>query len=60
MSSEQAIKELQKIIKDEYGRDVTFDEATTIANDLVGYFDLLAKISHKDRWVENPELPTSV
>lgn len=42
--SEKTILKLQKIIKDEYGKEVTFEEASKIANGLVDYFDLLAKI----------------
>ncbi len=49
MVSDALIKKLQEIIREEYGRDVNVKEATEIANDLVGYFDLLAKIYHEDK-----------
>lgn len=42
--SEKTILEFQRIAKEEYGRDISFAEASEIANGLVGYFDLLAKI----------------
>ena len=45
--SEVKILELQKIIKEDYGREVSLKEATEIANDLVGYFDTLGKIYHR-------------
>lgn len=45
--SDERILELQKIIKEEYGREVTVAEARSIGNTLVDYFDLLAKIYHR-------------
>ena len=47
--SEATIKDLQEILREEYGREVGFAEATEIADALVGYFDLLAKISHREK-----------
>lgn len=44
--SEKLILELQKIIKAEYGREPSFAEDSEIANGLVGYFDLLAKMDY--------------
>lgn len=46
--SKELILELQTIIKEESGKEVTFEEASKIANGLVGYFDTLAKIHHKN------------
>ena len=54
--SEQTIKALMKIMRDEYGRDVSFAEASQIANTLVDYFDLLARIYHRDK-DEGPKSP---
>lgn len=48
MVSQQLIKELQTILKEEYGKDLQTEEITQIANNLVGYFDLLAKINHRE------------
>ncbi len=45
--SKELILELQQIIKAEYGRDPSFAEVSEIANGLVGYFDLLAKMKHE-------------
>ena len=39
------IEELQKIIREEYGRSLSFAEVSKIAYGLVGYFDTLAKIN---------------
>lgn len=44
MVSSEVIIEFQGALKEEYGRDVSIQEASIILNDLVGYFDLLAKI----------------
>ena len=41
------LDELQKIIREDYGREVDMKTITQIANDLVGYFDLAAKIWHR-------------
>jgi hypothetical protein len=49
--SKELILELQKIIKEESDKEVSFEEASKIANGLVGYFDKLAKIYHKDKKV---------
>lgn len=53
--SKELVVELQKIIKEESGKDVTFEEASKIANGLVGYFDTLAKIQHKIDNTDNNE-----
>jgi hypothetical protein len=45
--NEKTIQALQEILRDEYGREVSFIETTEIASALVGYFDLLAKINHR-------------
>ncbi len=46
--SQETIEELRQIIKEDYGVELTLAQATEIANNLVGYFDLLAKIPFKD------------
>jgi hypothetical protein len=46
--SKEHILELQIIIKEAYGRDIDFSQASLIANDMVGYFDLLAKLNHQN------------
>lgn len=47
--SEATIQELQRILKENYGRNVTQAEASEITRTLVGYFDLLAKIYHQEK-----------
>ncbi len=49
--SKERILEFQKIIKEDYDREVSFAEASEMVNNLVGYFDLLLKIDMR----ENPE-----
>jgi len=53
--SKELILELQTIIREESGKEVTFEEASKIANGLVGYFDTLAKIQHKMNNTDNNE-----
>lgn len=46
--SNKLILELQQIIKEEYGKDLSLDDVSQVANGLVGYFDLLAKMNHEN------------
>ena len=46
MISEETTKEFREAIMEEYGKDIDLQEASKILNDLVGYFDTLAKINH--------------
>jgi hypothetical protein len=48
MLSNATIQELRQIILEDYGQEISMTEASEIANDLVGYFDLLAKIYHRN------------
>lgn len=45
--SDAKIEELRQIIAQEYGRDLTRDQVSDIANTMVKYYDLLAKIKHR-------------
>lgn len=47
--SQNTVEELQQIIRDEYGKDLSTQEATVIANGLISYFDLLAEIHHRSK-----------
>lgn len=47
--SKKKIEELQMIIKRNYGRDISYENAMTLANNLVQYFDTLGKIYHKNK-----------
>ncbi len=47
--SKERILELQQIIKEDYDREISFEQASSIGNNLVGYFDLLAKMYHQDK-----------
>jgi len=46
MVSKENIIEFQEALKEEYNKNVDFQEASVMLNDLVSYFDLLAKINH--------------
>lgn len=48
MVSPHLLQELKEIIKSEYGRDLNMQEVSEIGNGLVGYYDLLAKMNHKN------------
>lgn len=49
--SDETIQEFRDAIKEEYGADMTWEEATNALHDLVGYFDVLHQIHVRD----NPE-----
>lgn len=55
--SKALILELQTIIQEDYGREMDFSQASSIANGLVGYFDLLAKLHHQHNEYKN-DTPT--
>ena len=50
--SKEQILEWQKTLTEDYGREVSFAEADEVANNLIGFFDLLLEV---DRRV-NPHL----
>jgi len=54
MLSQQTIQQLQQIITEEYGKELTLKEVTEIAQTMVNYFDLLAKILHRDNENDKP------
>lgn len=47
MVSKKLLRKLQMIIQKEYGIGLNLREVAKTANDLVGFFDLLAKIEHR-------------
>ena len=49
MVEEKFIQELKQFIKNECDKDVSLQEASEIANGLVGWYDLLAKIYHRTK-----------
>jgi hypothetical protein len=48
MVSQQIVEELKIIIREDYDKDLETKEVAQIAENLVNYFDLLAKIYHRD------------
>ncbi len=46
MISKETTTEFQEALMEEYGKNVSFEEASRILNDLVVYFDTLAKINY--------------
>ncbi len=49
MLSNQTIEDLRQIVREDYGREITEAEASQTASMLIGYFDLLAKIHHRNK-----------
>jgi hypothetical protein len=47
MISQQLLNELKIIIKEDYGKELEMKEIALIAEHLVSYFNLLAKIQHR-------------
>jgi len=46
MISKETIKEFQEAITEEYDKKISLQDASRILNDLVDYFDVLARINH--------------
>ena len=55
MISQQTIKEFQDAVKEEYGDNLTLKQAEEILTGMVNYFDLLAKIHHRDQLAKKDE-----
>lgn len=51
--SQKLILELQKIMREEYGRELSIAETGEIANNLVSFYDLLLEVDAKTKMVEN-------
>jgi len=48
MVSPELTKELQQIIREEFGLDLSVDEAQRVGRELTDYYDLLAEIKHEN------------
>ena len=49
MITEQTIKDFQEAVKAEYGIQLDPTEAHSVLENWVSYFDLLAKINHREK-----------
>ncbi len=47
MIGQEIIQEFQTVLREDYDKNVSAKDASEILNDLVTYFDLLAKIHHR-------------
>ena len=57
MLSKSLLDELETILKEDYGKESNSQEVSQMANNLVDYFDLLAKLAYRAKEkVENPDL----
>jgi hypothetical protein len=54
MISKATIKEFKRALKEEYGKEVSYEEASSILADLVAYYDTLGKINHRE--VTQPDI----
>lgn len=54
MVSQELLIELKDILKTDFGLSLTLDDVSKIAADLVGYFDLLAKINYENGKINIP------
>lgn len=58
--SENTISEFRQLLLEEYGRDVSLEKAREILSEVVGYFDLLAKINFRiNQEPENRDPPNN-
>lgn len=46
--SKETIQEFRDIVKEEYGDDISLEDASETLHNLVGYFNLLHKIDTRD------------
>jgi hypothetical protein len=51
--SDPTKEDFLRVLKQEYGIEITLAQSTEILETLVGYFDLLAKIYHRDKTENN-------
>lgn len=49
MISQRLIEKLKLIVEEDYGKDLSMQEATELAEGLLGYFNLLAKVLHREK-----------
>lgn len=47
MVSKEITKEFQEALMEEYGKDVSLEDASIILCGLTGYFDTLSKVYHR-------------
>ena len=59
MLKEETIKELKKILKEVYGRDLSTKEATETADILVRFFDLLSETYYQSMIKESDKTKES-
>lgn len=53
MVNQELVKELQTIITEDYGKDLEIKDVAQIAENLVSYFGLLAKIYQREKEKNN-------
>lgn len=51
MISEERLAELRRVLREDYGQDVSREDAAEIGRRLVGFFELLAEFDRRDQAV---------
>ena len=49
MVKNDSIEELRRILREGFGRELTFKEAFDLGLNIVAFFDHLARLDHKDK-----------
>ena len=47
MASQELIEKFRQIVAEDYGREISVEEAAKMLADLTAYFDLLARLHHE-------------
>ncbi len=47
MVSPELVEKFRQVVAEDYGRNLSVDEAAQILGDLTAYFDLLAQLNHQ-------------
>lgn len=60
MISQTLIEKLKMIVKEDYEKDLNMKEATELAEGLLGYFNLLAKMLHQEKETDQTRVDDAV
>lgn len=50
MLSQETINEFIQVVREDYDREITPEQASEILRNLVNYFDLLAKLNYRQKY----------
>ncbi len=49
MASKALTEKFREIVREEFGKNISLEEAEQILGQMTGYFDLLAQVHHKSQ-----------